>query len=182
MHNRTVSDDLDDFRDDVRYLGLLEEALRHHGHLSDQSLRDFSSLGDRWTRFGPMWEDHQVCLRGDATPATFRFTDGMWVGGIDLEHSHCGGHDLDVGRIAGEPQRALILIQRDRLVAEPSVGHFVWEYSCHFPDREVSFAHICARVPFRSATTMPRVARNPWITSEYRMKLTEVARDALRSR
>jgi hypothetical protein len=31
------------------------------------------------------------------------------------------------------------------------------------------------------ATTLLRVARNPWITNEYRTKLIEAAQDALRS-
>jgi len=181
MHNRTVTDDLVDFHDDVRYLGLLSESLRHHRHMSDQSLREFGSLGDRWKRFGPMWEDHRVCLHGDATPANFLFTDGMWVGGIDFERSHHGDRVFDVGRIAGELQHAFMLNQGNRRGAEPYIGHFLWEYSCHFPDREAAFAHICARVPFHLATTLLRVARNPWITNEYRTKLIEAARDALRS-
>jgi len=181
MHNRTVTDDLVDFHDDVRYLGLLSESLRHHRHMGDQSLREFGSLGDRWKRFGPMWEDHRVCLHGDATPANFLFTDGMWVGGIDFERSHYGDRVFDVGRIAGELQHAFMLNQGNRRGAEPYIGHFLWEYSCHFPDRDAAFAHICARVPFHLATTLLRVARNPWITNEYRTKLIEAARDALRS-
>ncbi|MCX5987606.1 MAG: phosphotransferase [Chloroflexi bacterium] len=68
-----------------------------------------------------------------------------------------------------------------RRAAEPFIGHFLWEYACHFPDRHDAFAHICARIPFHLATTLLRIARNEWVADDYRAVLLDSARDALSS-
>ena len=182
MHNRTVRDELVEFEDDVKYLKKLADGLREHRHITEGRVREFEHLTERWESFAPMWQDRQVCLHGDATPANFLFTQGLWVGGIDFERSHYGDRVFDVGRIAGEIQHHFMLHQGSRSAAEPYIGHFLWEYACHFPDRALAFEHICKRVPFQVATTLLRIARNPWITADYRVQLVVSARDALASR
>ena len=83
-----------------------------------------------------MWQDQQVWLHGDATPANFLFGDDLDVAAIDLERMKRGDRMFDVGRVAGELQHAFMRDSGDRHRAEPFIGHFLWEYSCHFPDRQ----------------------------------------------
>ena len=83
-----------------------------------------------------MWADRQVWLHGDATPANFLFGHGLDVAAIDLERMKRGDRLFDVGRVAGELQHAFMAATGDAHRAEPFIGHFLWEYCCHFPDRE----------------------------------------------
>jgi hypothetical protein len=68
----------------------------------------------------------------------------------------------------------------DKWLAEPCIGHFLWEYACHFPDRESAFASITRRVPFHLGLTLLRIARNSWITGKYRRQLLDEAGRTLR--
>ena len=47
---------------------------------------------------------------------------------------------LDLGRVVGELQHYFLKHAGDRWLAEPFIGHFLWEYACHFPDRDAAFA------------------------------------------
>jgi hypothetical protein len=64
--------------------------------------------------------------------------------------------------------------------AEAFIGHFLWEYTRHFPDCGSAFASITRRVPFYMALTLLRIARNAWIDSGYRRQLLEEAKNTLR--
>jgi hypothetical protein len=68
----------------------------------------------------------------------------------------------------------------DKWLAEPYIGHFLWEYTSHFPHREIVFRSITCRVPFHMGMTLLRIARNPWITNHYRRQLLDEARTTLR--
>jgi hypothetical protein len=87
---------------------------------------------------------------------------------------------FDLGRIAGELKHAF-LQAGDRSAAEPFIGHFLWEYSCHFPDRQSAFRSICSRVPFQMALTLLRIARNDWVSQDHRRRLIEEAKLILRT-
>lgn len=64
----------------------------------------------------------------------------------------------------------------DKFAAEPFIGHFLWEYATHFPDRESAFYSITRRVPFYMGVTLLRIARNFWIDRDYRRRLINEAR------
>jgi hypothetical protein len=104
--------------------------------IGQRDIDELSSLRDRWRDRPQMWQDQQVWLHGDATPANFLFGHGMDVAAIDLERMKRGDRMFDVGRVAGELQHAFMRDSGDRHRAEPFIGHFLWEYSCHFPDRQ----------------------------------------------
>ena len=59
-----------------------------------------------------------------------------------------GDRTFDVGRVAGELQHAFMRASGDRHRAEPFIGHFLWEYSSHFPDRQAMFESVTARAPY----------------------------------
>jgi hypothetical protein len=90
-----------------------------------------------------------------------------------------GDRMFDVGRVAGELQHAFMRDCGDRRRAEPFIGLFLWEYSCHFPDREQTFESITARAPYYMALNLLRVARNSYICPDYGSRLVMQAKRML---
>jgi aminoglycoside phosphotransferase (APT) family kinase protein len=122
-----------------------------------------------------------VWLHGDATPANFLFGGGLDVAAIDLERMKRGDRMFDVGRVAGELQHAFMEGSGDRHRAEPFIGHFLWEYSCHFPDRERTFESITRRAPYYMAMNLLRIARNGYISRRHGGRLVHQAKILLRA-
>ena len=69
----------------------------------------------------------------------------------------------------------------DRRRADPFIGHFLWEYSCHFPDRQRAFESIQARVPYYMALNLLRIARNDYIDRDYGGRLVSQAKRLLQA-
>jgi hypothetical protein len=88
---------------------------------------------------------------------------------------------FDVGRVAGELQHAFMRDACDRHRAEPFIGHFLWEYSCHFPDRQRAFESITARLPYYMALNLLRIARNDYIDRDYGGRLVRQAKRLLQA-
>jgi len=128
-----------------------------------------------------MWQDRQVWLHGDATPANFLFGHGMDVAAIDLERMKRGDRVFDVGRVAGELQHAFMRTCGDKYRAEPFIGHFLWEYCGHFPDHQRTFESVTARVPYYMAVNLLRIARNDYIGRGYGGRLVKQAGELLRA-
>ncbi len=85
-----------------------------------------------------------------------------------------------MGRVAAEIKHFFMQYAGDKRMAEPFIGHFLWEYACHFPDRDSAFRSVTQRVPFHMGMTLLRIARNSWITDTYRRQLLDEARETLR--
>ena len=181
QHNRTVGTDTVDFDSDCRYLVGLVRTLRQRNRIGAGDADELLRLQERWRDRSPMWADRQVWLHGDATPANFLFGDGLDVAAIDLERSKRGDRVFDVGRVTGELQHAFMAMTGDRDRAEPFIGHFLWEYCCHFPDRDAAFRSITQRLPYYMAMTLLRVARNNYISSGYCAKLIRQSKRLLRA-
>jgi hypothetical protein len=92
-----------------------------------------------------------------------------------------GDRMFDVGRVAGELQHAFMSATGDRRRAEPFIGHFFWEYACHFPDPRDAFASITARAPYYMALNLLRIARNDYISNDYGGSLVRQAKRLLRA-
>lgn len=181
QHNRTANGALVDFGTDRAYLAHLLELLRARGRVGSWDVDEIGWLADLWSARPRMWEDRQVWLHGDATPANFLFAGGLDVGAIDLERMRRGDRVFDVGRVAGELQHAFLRATGHPGGAEAFIGHFLWEYCCHFPDREATFASVTARVPFHMATNLLRVARNGYVDRAYAARLVDQAKVLLRT-
>jgi hypothetical protein len=181
QHNRTANGSRVDFDDDCAYLDgqlAILRGVHRIGPWDEDELRWLSGL---WRMRERMWADQQVWLHGDATPANFLFGGGIDVGAIDLERMKRGDRMFDVGRVAGELQHAFMLGTGDVRRAEPFIGHFLWEYACHFPDREAAFASVTSRLPYYMAANLLRVARNDYICGEHAGRLVAQAKELLRS-
>jgi len=108
------------------------------------------------------------------------FGKGPSVITFDLERAKRDDRVFDSGRIAGELKHFFLRATGNTYAAEPFIGHFLWEYACHFPDRNRAFGSITGRVPFYMGTTLLRIARNEWVGPEYRRQLVNEAKSCLR--
>lgn len=181
QHIRTANGTSVDFDPDCGYFDILVRRLRKAGRLGPCDIEELAALRDRWHDRPLMWRDEQVWLHGDATPANFLFGDGMDVAAIDLERMKRGDRMFDVGRVAGELQHAFMSAVGDRHRAEPFIGHFLWEYSRHFPDGQRTFESISARAPYYMALNLLRIARNDYIAPDYSERLVGGAKKLLQA-
>ncbi len=170
-----------DFESDCQYLDTVTGRLKKAHRIGADDADTLSQLRDGWRGRPLMWQDQQVWLHGDATPANFLFGDDMDVAAIDLERMKRGDRMFDVGRVAGELQHAFMRDSGDRHRADPFIGHFLWEYSGHFPDRQWMFESVTARVPYYMALNLLRIARNDYIDPYYSGRLVRQAKRLLRA-
>jgi hypothetical protein len=180
LHNRTASAEKVDVNRDCAYFDRIMDQLKKWGHIGWDEAEDFHRLKEQWRSRGFMWEDNQVTVHGDVTPANILFGDGLWVIVIDLERMKRADRVFDVGRLAAEIRHFFMLYAGNPWQAEPFIGHFLWEYAGHFPDRQGAFSSITGRIPFHMGMTFLRIARNSWITGPYRRLLLDEARRTLR--
>jgi hypothetical protein len=181
QHNRTANGRTVDFDTDCRYFAQLVDRLRVKHRIGGWDVDELLWLQDLWRDRPEMWQDRQVWLHGDATPANFLFGHGLDVAAIDLERMKRGDRMFDVGRVCGEIQHAFMAGTGDRRRAEPFIGHFLWEYCCHFPDRYATFASITNRLPYFMAMNLLRIARNDYVSSEYGAKLVRQSKRLLQA-
>jgi aminoglycoside phosphotransferase (APT) family kinase protein len=181
LHNRTANGATVQFDPECRYFDSILGRLSKAHRIGSRDIDELTGLRDRWRERPRMWQDRQVWLHGDATPANFLFGHDMDVAAIDLERMKRGDRVFDVGRVAGELQHAFMRDSGDRQHAEAFIGHFLWEYSSHFPDREQTFESITARTPYYMALNLLRIARNDYIGRDYGRRLVKQAKKLLQA-
>jgi aminoglycoside phosphotransferase (APT) family kinase protein len=180
LHNKTAKEGLVNFDKDCTYFYRIMTQLINWGHIGVEEAKAFYPFKDQWRGKGFMWEDNQVLVHGDVTPTNIFFGDGLWVIAIDLERMMPADRVFDLGRVAGELKHFFMQHNGDKSKAEPFIGHFLWEYACHFPDRDAAFASITRRIPFYMGLTLLRIARNSWITEKHRRLLLSEAKKTLK--
>jgi aminoglycoside phosphotransferase len=181
LHNRTANGHGVDFHQDCAYLDRLVGKLHTKQVIGDWDANELYWLRDLWRAKPRMWSDDQVLVHGDATPSNLLFGRGLGVVAIDLERMKRADRVFDLGRIAGELQHYFMQGTENKFAAEPFIGHFLWEYACHFPDRSRAFRSITGRLPFQMALTLLRIARNSWVSSRQRGRLVAEAKLILRT-
>jgi aminoglycoside phosphotransferase len=181
LHNRTANGQWVNFAEDCGYFDRMVEKLRSNQTIGAWDADELYWLRDRWREQPRMWEDQQVLVHGDATPSNFLFGDNVNVTAIDLERMKRADRVFDLGRISGELQHFYLQATGNRYAAEPFIGHFLWEYACHFPDRDRAFCSITGRIAFQMGLTLLRIARNSWINEGQRQRLVGEAKIILRT-
>ena len=174
MHNRSaLCGKQVDFNSECRYFDTLASTL------ADQNISGSSgklyALKARWHDVPEMWQDCPVLVHGDATPANFFFGDDMYVISFDLERMKYADRCFDLGRLAGELQHFFLRATGNKYLAEPFISEFLREYCRSFPDRDRAFASITGRIPFYMGSTLLRIARNSYLSLEYRRQLINEA-------
>ena len=178
VHNRSARPEGVDFYSSCSYFDAVLQGASPL--MSAPEYQDFLALKERWIQEPSVWQDQKVLTHGDATPSNFLFGDGMHVISFDLERARRTDRVFDVGRIAAELQHFFLRSTGNKYAAEPFIGHFLWEYCCHFPDRKRAFDSVCSRVPFYFGTNLLRIARNNYLDWNYRRRLIEEAKLTLR--
>jgi Phosphotransferase enzyme family len=181
LHNRTAMDATVDFNADCAYMDRLVRRLLDMNAIGWDEACELFWLRDQWRNEAKMWEDRQVMVHGDATPDNFMFGEGPRVITFDLERARPADRVFDSGRIAGELKHFFLRATGNKYAAEPFIGHFLWEYACHFPNRDRAFGSIIGRIPFYMGTTLLRISRNGWVGPVYRRQLVDEAKNCLRS-
>ncbi len=180
FHNRTAFGVGVNFNQDCDYMDLLINRLLEIKAIRWDEANELYWLRDQWRNQPRMWEDQKVLVHGDATPENFMFGDGLNVIAFDLERTKRADRVFDTGRIAGELKHFFMRATGNKCAADPFIGHFLWEYACHFPDRESAFKSITGRMQFYIGITLLRISRNSWVDPEYRRRLIDVAKGCLR--
>ena len=178
LHNRSAQPVMVDFQKICRYYNNIVSQLHN---ICDRCETEYlRNLGEKYRHDPVMYQDQEVLVHGDATPANFFFGQGLYVISFDLERMSRSDRLFDTGRIAGELKHFFLFHTKNKYAAEPFIKHFIWEYSCHFPDREQAFRSITARLPFYMGQTLLRIARNTYLNHQYRRQLIEEAKLTLK--
>ena len=179
LHNRTAGDWSVNHEETHDYAGKLIHSLVTKWGMGPADSGELYFLRDQWRAKSCMWEDRAVLVHGDATPSNFLFGRGRHTMAIDFERMKWADRVFDLGRLCGELKHFFFQATGDAHAAEPFIGHFLWEYCCHFPDRMSAFRSITRRTPFHMGITLLRIARNSWIDWEYRWRLIREAKAIL---
>ena len=180
MHNLTARSERVNFAGHEAYFAKIIARLLRRNRVSAAQALTFHHDYEGWRQEGAMWSDCAVMVHGDATPSNLLFGDGLLVTAIDLERMHPADRAYDLGMVAGELQHSFLRHTHRKDLAEPFIGHFLWEYACHFPDRHAAFAAITQRIPFYMGLTLLRIARNSWLDWHYSQVLVHEAHKTLR--
>lgn len=179
LHNRSArADEPVRFNAVCHYFNLVVNGLKSIISEHDEYL--LRSYCENYRNDPDMWHDCEVLVHGDATPSNFFFGDDMHVITFDLERVQRTDRVFDVGRLCAELQHFFMRITGNKYAAEPFIGHFLWEYSCHFPDRERTFECISRKIPFYMGANLLRIARNGYLDNSYRQRLIQEAGECLR--
>ncbi len=171
LHNHTAANEPVFFHQEQAYGDGIVHALLSKQHISWQdaeALRwQIRRASDNWA----MWSDCNVLVHGDCTPANFLFGHHGKVTALDLERMKRSDRAFDLGRVCGEIKHSFMEATGGGEASEPFIGHFLWEYCTHFPDRDSAFYAITRRVPFYIGLNLLRIARNDWVSDFHRKKL-----------
>lgn len=181
LHNRTAGDYTVYFDDSYHYMGHLLMSLIKKKGMKNKHVEAFWALRERWRCRSCMWEDRNVIVHGDATPANFLFGKAKDVMAIDLERMKWSDRVFDLGRLCGELKHFFFRATSNPFASEPFIGHFLWEYCRHFPDQEITFRSITRRLPFYMGITLLRIARNSWVDEDYGRRLIHEAMQILKA-
>ena len=136
-------------------------------------LLDLFPLGKDWIE---MSDDAILTARGQRL-AIRRKDRKRRLHGVCVQDDRRGLNGLELAYVI----RAFVRDSGDRHRADPFIGHFLREYSSHFPDRQDMFESVTARAPYYMALNLLRIARNDYIDRDYGERLVSQAKRLLRA-
>jgi len=140
------------------------QALSHERHAWEERCQDFS--------------DRQVLIHGDATPTNFLFPNGQAMA-LDLERLRIGDRLWDLSWVAGELKHAWGWRTADFGGSEAAIGHFFRMYLTAAGLDPALTRRLFSLNPFYMALAELRIARNLYLSRDYRRELVAEARRCL---
>ena len=162
----------------LEYLAKLRHQLQTLNLLTGEDDRVFQDEAAAWAGRLARFPDHLVLAHGDATPTNFLFPDGRVVA-VDLERLRPGDRLWDLSWVAGEIRHAWGWRTGHAAGAEPAIGHFFASYLQALPGDAALTRRIFALNPFYMALAELRIARNDYLSRDYRRALVAEARRCL---
>ncbi|MFZ5448105.1 MAG: phosphotransferase family protein [Thermodesulfobacteriota bacterium] len=164
----------------LSYLDKLVGQLQGAGLLNREDSQALKDERTFWAARVRAFSDEQVLVHGDATPTNFLFPNGRAVA-LDLEKLRFGDRLWDLSWVAGELKHAWGWRLGNMNGAETAVGHFFRAYLAA-AELDPSVAdRLYSLNPFYMALAELRIARNHYLTFDYRRELVAEARRCLAS-
>jgi hypothetical protein len=160
------------------YLDKLLGQLSGAGALAPEEQADLAREGKLWAARFAAYPDSQVLVHGDATPTNFLFPDGRAVA-LDLERLRVADRLFDLSWVAGELKHAWGWRTGNFLAAEGAIRHFFGAYLETLGPGAALARRLYHLNPFYMALAELRIARNPYLSWEYRRELVAEARRCL---
>ena len=162
----------------LAYLDKVMGQLQAAGLLTREDWQALTSERAFWeTRFRDS-TDGQVLVHGDATPTNFLFPNGQAVA-LDLEKLRVGDRLWDLSWVAGELKHAWGWRLQNLSGAEAAIGHFFRAYLAATDFAPALTNRLYSLNPFYMALAELRIARNLYLTWDYRRELVAEARRCL---
>lgn len=163
----------------LAYFHKLRRQLGEQGLLASEDAATLAAEGLAWEARLEKYPDRQVLLHGDATPTNFLFPDGRVVA-VDLERLRPGDRLFDLSWVAGELRHAWGWRGRDFAESEIIIQHFLGAYLAALSADDDLAKRVFALNPLYMALAELRIARNAYLTPEYRRALVAEARRCLK--
>jgi aminoglycoside phosphotransferase len=161
-----------------RYLEKVLRQLDGMGLLSPEDQRILAQEATAWQGRFAEFPDRQVMVHGDATPTNFLFPDGRAVA-LDLERLRAADRLWDLSWVAGELKHAWGWRAGNFHTAEGAIRHFFQAYRAALPVDPVLTRRLHYLNPFYMALAELRIARNGYLSWDYRRELLAEARRCL---
>ncbi len=162
----------------LAYLDKVMAQLLEAGLLTREDRLALESERAAWEPRLQNFPDRQVLIHGDATPTNFLFPNGRAVA-LDLERLRVGDRLWDLSWVAGELKHAWGWRTWDFYGSEGAIQHFFRMYLTATGHDPALTHRLFSLNPFYMALAELRIARNLYLTRDYRRELVAEARRCL---
>jgi aminoglycoside phosphotransferase len=162
----------------LAYLDKVMAQLLEAGTLTREDWQALAGERHAWEERCQDFSDRQVLIHGDATPTNFLFPNGRVVA-LDLERLRIGDRLWDLSWVAGELKHAWGWRTGDFNGSEAAIGHFFRMYLTAAGLDPALTRRLFSLNPFYMALAELRIARNLYLTRDYRRDLVAEARRCL---
>jgi aminoglycoside phosphotransferase len=163
----------------LAYFQKLRGQLHAQRIITPEEVAGLAEEAQAWEALLQEYPDRQVLLHGDATPTNFLFPDGRVVA-LDLERLRPGDRLFDLSWVAGELRHAWGWRGRDFGESEAVIQHFFRSYLDALPGDALLTRRIYDLNPLYMALAELRIARNAYLSREYRRALVAEAQRCLK--
>jgi hypothetical protein len=187
FHSRPVPEAPVSGLEALGYLDKLRLQLHGQGLLTSADETALAAERAAWEGRLAQFPDRQVLVHGDATPTNFLFPDHGGRGGpphravaLDLERLQPADRLFDRSWVVGELKHAWGWRTGRADGAEGAIGHFFTAYLTALPAAPALAARLFLLNPFYMALAELRIARNAYLSWDYRRWLVAEARRCLK--